>query len=367
MLIPLSVFAKEHKVRILLFYSPHCGHCIRLEKEFLPKVIDKYKNKINLEFLSVENKRNLSLLISLTQRYHMKRPGVPSVLIGNDFITGTKVIEKSLDQLIYKYSHKQSVLPYLFSGVDLVREFKSLPVLAIIGAGLIDGINPCAFAVIIFFISFLSVYGYNRREIVYIGCSYILSVFITYILIGVGLFSFFYSLRNFYFLMKFFYYSIASFCFILAGFSLYDYFRYKRTKQSDGFILQLPMFFKKRINLIIGAGLRKRNYRRIIELCAISFLIGFGVSLLEAVCTGQVYVPTIAFIFKVRSLRLKAAVYLILYNIMFILPLVAIFVLSLLGIRSQQFNRFLKNNLGRVKAAMACFFLILGVFILWLS
>ena len=47
--------------------------------------------------------------------------------------------------------------------------FNQITVWAIIGAGLADGINPCAFAVIIFFISFLAVYKYNRKEIILVG------------------------------------------------------------------------------------------------------------------------------------------------------------------------------------------------------
>jgi len=329
--------------------------------------LDKYRNGIDLKSLNVQNSKNLSLLVSLSRQYHINRAGVPSILIGNDFITGTKEIEANLERLIYKYLHKKSVLPYLFSGVNLVEQFKAIPIITIVSAGLIDGINPCAFAVIVFFISFLGVYGYSRREVIYIGLSYILSVFITYILIGLGLFGFFYSMSHFYFIMKFFYYSIAVFCFILSGFALYDFIRYKKTKENDGLILQLPLFFKKRINFVIGAGLRKKSYTRIIELCGISLLVGFCVSLLEAACTGQVYVPTIAFILKLPQLRMKAAAYIILYNLMFILPLIIVFALSFLGVSSKQFNLFLKNNLAMVKVVMACFFLGMGVFILWLS
>ena len=363
----ISAFSRNQKLKIILFYSPHCGHCIKLEKEFMPKIMDKYKDKIYLESLNVDNNKNLSLLVSLSRQYRANRAGVPSIFVGNDFLVGTKEIEDNLERLIYKYSHKKSVLPYLFSGINLVEQFKTISVLTIVSAGLIDGINPCAFAVIVFFISFLGVYGYSRREIVYIGLSYILSVFVTYILIGLGLFEFFYSVSHFYFIMKLFYYSIAAFCFILSGFALYDFIRYKKTKENDGLILQLPLFLKKRINFVIGAGLRNRSYARIIELCGISLLVGFCVSLLEAACTGQVYVPTIAFILKLPQLRIRAAAYLILYNLMFILPLIIIFALSLLGMSSKQFNLFLKNNLAKIKALMVFFFLGMGIFILWLS
>ncbi|MBU1134146.1 MAG: hypothetical protein KJ569_04440, partial [Candidatus Omnitrophica bacterium] len=130
---------------------------------------------------------------------------------------------------------------------------------------------------------------------------------------------------------------------------------------------QLPKFMKKRINLIIGSKLRERGERGVIGLSATAFVVGFLVSLLEAVCTGQVYLPTIVFILKNESLRLKAVTYLFLYNFMFILPLVVIFLLSLLGFNSQKFNRFLKQNLGIIKIIMAVVFFLLGAFILWLS
>jgi len=272
-----------------------------------------------------------------------------------------------LDNFLHKYSKKKFSLPIFGSLKDLIEKFKSLSIFTVISAGLIDGINPCAFAVIVFFVSFLGVYGYGKKEVIYIGTSYVLSVFVTYILIGLGIFKVLYSLSHFYFLMKLFYYSVALLCFILAAFALYDYVRFKRTKQTDGLILQLPEFLKKRINLVIGAGMREKKYARIAELCLISLFVGFVVSLLEAACTGQVYIPIITFILKVPYLRLRAFIYLVLYNLMFVLPLIVIFTLSLIGVSSKQFNTFLKRNLGRVKIIMTVLFLTLGIFMLWLS
>jgi cytochrome c biogenesis protein CcdA len=159
---------------------------------------------------------------------------------------------------------------------------------------------------------------------------------------------------------------VASFCFALFIFALYDYFRFKKTKETDGLILQLPKFLKKRINVVIGAGLRRKR-GGFLSLSVISFIIGVLVSLLEAVCTGQIYLPTIFFILKVPHLRLKAFFYLIIYNLMFITPLVLIFLLSFLGVGSQHFSRFLKKKLGAIKLIMAILFLILGLSILLIS
>jgi len=96
-----------------------------------------------------------------------------------------------------------------------------------------------------------------------------------------------------------------------------------------------------------------------------AFITGLLVSLLEAVCTGQVYLPTIAFVLKASSFKLQALGYLLLYNIMFIVPLIVIFVFALMGTTSNQFSGFLKKHLGLIKVFMAVLFFSLGIFLLW--
>jgi cytochrome c biogenesis protein CcdA len=172
-------------------------------------------------------------------------------------------------------------------------------------------------------------------------------------------------MSNFYILIKLFYYFVAFFCFILAGFALLDYLKYKKTADPENLILQLPKFLKKRINVVIGSHLRDKRERGIVSLVVSSFLVGFLVSLLEAACTGQVYLPTIVYIVKNTKLRLKALTYLILYNLMFILPLIVIFILSLVGFSSQKFNVFLKKHLGTIKIILAFIFLLLGLLVIW--
>ena len=160
-------------------------------------------------------------------------------------------------------------------------------------------------------------------------------------------------------------------CFLLFGLALCDYFKFKKTKTSGDQILQLPNFLKKRIHFVIGSHLRdksqardKEKKRKAIDLIISSFIVGVLVALLEAACTGQVYVPVIVSILKYPHLRTQAVSYLLLYNLMFILPLLFIFLLSLLGVSSDKFNNFLKTHLGKIKLVMAFLFLALGIFVL---
>jgi len=365
LIIPIFSYAEE-KMPVTYFYSPQCKLCMSLKKEFIPSIKDKYKDSVEWRELSIQdNQGALSLLISLSEQFGYKKAMVPSVVVGGNLLVGAGQIKQGLEAVIISALSSKSK-PSLFFKTDLLKYFKGLSALTVMGSGLIDGVNPCAFAVIVFFISFLTVYGYRRREIICVGSAYCSAVFITYLLIGLGFFKFLYSFEKIYTLIRFFYYFIAFFCFFLGILSLVDFFRFRKTRNSDDIILQLPKVFKKRINIAIGGRLRNKK-RSALNLILASFSIGFLVSLLEAVCTGQVYIPTIVFILKNTDLKLKAASYLVLYNLMFIMPLIIVFLLSFFGFGSDRFNRFLKNNLGKIKISLAVVFFVLGILILNLS
>jgi len=290
-------------------------------------------------------------------------------LVGSDDIKEYLVlyIDTALSELGYK------PMPGADSSAsDLVSRFQLIRPIGVISAGLIDGINPCAFTAIIFFISFLTLQGYARRQILAIGLSFILAVFITYCLIGVGLFNFLYKLKAYWVVVKIVYIAGALLCFSLAGFAFYDFVRFNKTGQLQGLVLQLPRGLKERIQRIIGLHYRKDKDREAenrksstLRLIASAVIVGFFVSLFEAVCTGQVYLPTIVFVLKSTHLKLNALFYLLLYNLMFIFPLWIIMLLALLGVSSQQFSRLAQKNIGITKILMSVLFLGLGVFLIW--
>ncbi|UCG35451.1 MAG: hypothetical protein JSW17_01225 [Candidatus Omnitrophota bacterium] len=361
-----EVTPDSKKPEAIIFYSPNCKSCMRLKKEFLPPFKEKYGDKLEWKELNTSAcKENLETLLYLVEHFK-KKPRIPSMFVGGTFLAGTKEIHKGLETAIENALKSKTAQSLVFSRSDLESAFMQMSLPMILGSGLIDGINPCAFAVIVFFVSFLTVYGYRKREIICVGSAYCVAVFITYLFIGLGFFKFLYMLSGFYFLVKAFYYFVAILCFILAGFSFYDYYRYSKTGESKEITLQLPTLFKKNIYEIITGRLRQKE-RSAISLIGAAFIIGVLVSLLEAVCTGQVYLPTIVFILKHSALRLKALGYLLLYNLMFVVPLIIVFLLFLFGVSSKNFNDFLKRHLGILKIFLAFLFIFLGIFIIWME
>ena len=243
--------------------------------------------------------------------------------------------------------------------------FNQITVWAIIGAGLADGINPCAFAVIIFFISFLAVYKYNRKEIILVGSAYCVSVFAAYMLLGLGFFRFLYAMKGLTYITLAIQWITIALCALFFVLSLYDFWIYRKTKQSDKMLLQLPRSYKEYIHKVMRFFLKDKHsssWRLVLAACC----VGFVVSLVEAVCTGQVYLPTIMVILKEADKHFfKAAEYLVLYNLMFIVPLVLVFVLALCGKESATFNSWLKKHLGLTKLLLCCVFLGLLLLLLF--
>lgn len=376
-----STDAASSAVALTFYHSPHCKHCLKVKSTIIPMLQAKYKDRIRLIQKDISDTKNLAEFMALCKEYHVDA-FVPALYVeaARDekyVFIGTDNIENNIFTLLDSFSTDapSTSSPPSHGSVKssssasakerLVHTFRSFSLLTILGAGLIDGINPCAFAVIILFISFLSVYGYERRQMVLIGSFYIFAVFVTYLCIGMGLFNFLYSVRLFYYVIKAFYIGLIAFCFFLGGLSVHDFLLIRRRGHSEQMALQLPAAVKKRIQFLFAQEYRRKTGKHIFRVAAGALTVGILVSLLEAVCTGQVYVPVIAFILKVPELRIKAFWYLLLYNSMFILPLVVIFILALIGIGSVRMNHFLKSNLGMMKILLAILFFVLGIFLLF--
>jgi len=373
----ISAYGQESnsdKPKLIIFHSLTCHSCIKVKKEIMPVIEREYKDRLILEYRDIADIDNYKLLVGLQEKHNIKLTNdLPIFYLSGDFINGEKNISSGWEKFINRglsafTEAKLDILP----SVDLVSRFKSFTPLVIIGAGLVDGINPCAFTVIVFFISFLAMQGYIKRELTAIGLCFIFSVFMTYLLIGVGVFGFFYRMSHFWLLAKIINYSIGVFCVVLGILAVYDFFKFRKTKETEGLALQLPKGVKNQIRKVIGMHYRlnkpagsKVSRRPLFKLIVSALITGFLVSLLEAVCTGQTYLPTITFILKTTSLKLQALVYLLFYNFMFVVSLLTIFILALFGVTSGQFSVFLKKHLLTIKILMAILFFSLGAYLIF--
>ena len=155
---------------------------------------------------------------------------------------------------------------------------------------------------------------------------------------------------------KCFYLLAAIGTFALAFLSLYDAYKAKQGQVKE-ITLQLPKSLKQRIHKAI------REQTRTSGVIIGALVIGFAISALELVCTGQVYLPTITFVMGVEGMRRHALAYLILYNLMFIVPLVVVFGFVYWGTTSMQLGGVLQRHLMPVKVGTGVLLFGLGAWL----
>jgi len=351
------------------FYLQGCLDC-EGKKAQLEEWVSKVP-EMRIGTFDLTKEENKTLNEALLQIYHVpesKRVGIVKLYMGEDYLMGDDYGYENFQKLVSKYHGKATPPPWekvtqeaLKNGEQrIVERFKQFSLSAVLVAGFIDGINPCAFATIIFLVSYLTFIGKKTREILFYGIIFTLGVFIAYLLAGMGLMAGLRQLSGFPLITRGIYLVIAIFAFALGIISLYDYVLFRRGKMAE-WKLQLPPAFKKRVHKFIREGTQSERAGYLG-----TFALGFVIAGTEVICTGQVYLPTIGYIMTIPKLRVHAFFNLVLYNIMFIIPLVAIFVAVFFGATSDKMALLTKEHTGTVKLLTAILFMGLGIFLFFL-
>lgn len=338
-------------IPIDFFYSQGCRSCARLKKEFLPQIELQYQDKIAINYHDITNRDELELKFTMEEEYGILGGSVPQVYLPTVVLENEATIRKNLTKAIEE-SLARKARPLIERIIPkrspILDKFLTFSPAVITLAGLLDGINPCAFATIVFFVSLLTMSSYRKRQIAYIGGTFILAVFLTYLALGFGIFGVLNKLQIFAFFAQLIYYVVAVLALGLGIYSLCDFIYYKKT--GIGLVKGCDIRLYNRLRALV------ESKRGLFLLIAATFVNGFIIALLESACTGQVYFPTIAFVMKMSNLKLYAIIYLLLYNLAFILPLVIIFVLAYQGLATEKVAQFMNRHLGGIKLASAFLF-----------
>lgn len=185
---------------------------------------------------------------------------------------------------------------------------------AVIVGGLIDGINPCAFTVLLLFVTAMLAtlqvsnaadINAARARIVGLGSIYIAAVFLTYLALGVGL---------------------------LATSALFSRF-HAPARVGAIFAIGMGLWMLKDVFLpdfgprlaapkAVGQWTVTSARKATIPALIVG---GFLIGLCTVPCSGAVYLAVLSLL-SLQSSALIGFAYLILYNLMFILPLVALLI-----------------------------------------
>ncbi len=97
-----SATAKDAVVHAVLFYSPTCSHCAKLDREVLPTLQGKYGKKLVIFRLNVISAAGSRIYEKALERFKIteNRIGVPTLIIGETFLVGTVEIPEKISGLI---------------------------------------------------------------------------------------------------------------------------------------------------------------------------------------------------------------------------------------------------------------------------
>ena len=346
-------------VSLSYYYSPGCRSC----EEYLTVEIPRLQNELGIR-IAMEKKDILTTaayeeLASLTAAHGEVIRELPALRAGDTLLQGDREIRERLTAVLKAG---------LASGPDVraapaspqagpppatTDRFALLPVLV---AGLVDGINPCAFTTLIFLLASLALAGRGRRDVLLIGAVFTLSVFLTYLGIGLGFFAALRAASAMPIVSLILRWALVLVLAVFAGLSIYDFALIRAGKPGE-MILQLPSALKRRIHTSI------RGTARTTALVGSSLVLGFLVSIFEFACTGQVYLPTLGVLARLHR-QADALALLALYNLCFVAPLLVVFGVSYAGVSSGRITTFFQAHMGSVKLALAAAFIGLAVFTL---
>jgi cytochrome c biogenesis protein CcdA len=361
-----SAAVSNAEFTVVYFYSPGCRTCERVHSMF--EIYRRQFSEMKVKEYNIREDSSMRLAEVLGKRFNLpalKRTVAPAVFSSAGSIVKGDITFDSLGALLARSRYipgddwlavKDEELEE--AGKAIEQQYSALSVGLFVGGGLLDGVNPCAFATIIFLLSYLQIAKRDRRQIVQVGAAFIIGVFIAYFVLGLGLIEVVAKINALRFAGRVLNWLLAAFAGVIMILSIRDGFRCLHGDMAD-MTLQLPEFLKQRIHGVIRTGARHRRY--VIG----AFVIGVAVSFLELACTGQVYLPMIIYMLKTSSNRAGALGYLALYNLAFILPLVIVFGLAAYGLTSMRLTEWMKKHAAAVKFGTALLFLVLILMLLF--
>jgi len=312
-----------------------------------------------LQVTTLNNVRDAALVEAIGEHLNLPeedRLAAPSLYVGEQALIGEEITTASVRALLAEYA--ASGAPAFWEDLavsageqSIMERFAKMGAVAVAAAALLDGINPCAFATILFFVSYLAVSRRPRRDLLLIGLAFTGGVFVAYLAVGLGAMHLLRLASAVQVLGPVLYAAMAVLCLVLAAYSVHDYVLARHGSLKD-MRLNLPESLRERIKGRIRAASS--------AFAGAAFVTGLMVSLLELACTGQVYLPTISFMVGVPEMRASAIGYLVLYNAVFVVPLLVVLLLAVYGVSAGRVQDWFVRHAATTKLLMAGLFLLLG-------
>lgn len=313
-------------VCVVYFRRAGCSGCVSVDSLIMVELPRDYEERfVAIEYDVDQHPKNVVVMANYNATYGSGLH-IPLVILGkDDFLFGEVSILANLKSKVDEYLasggnelpladgstvafedlHVEDLpgFPRVWGG----REYVPLQIptlLAVIAAAAVDAINPCAFAVLVILLSGVIASG-GRKKALKAGLAFTVAVFISYILMGFGIF----SVSMFPGIAYYFYKAVGVLALVVGLLNIKDYF----WKDAKGVLSSVPQSWRPKVQKLLD------------EATSIpgALLSGFVVSLFLLPCTSGPYIVVLGLL-AYETTKMWATILLLLYNLIFILPMIVI-------------------------------------------
>ncbi len=322
---------------IHFFYNPTCESC----EKVLPLVRQYAEDhpEIRIEFDDLSNQTNIERFSLFRDRYPGELFYVPVVFIGNTFLEGEENITNNFNSTIESYLTNFSSGEPPIEPALVERNISINPIVFLVAA-ISEGLNPCGLLVLALLLVSLMATG-TRKMVFFVGIAYICAFFIVRLLSGFAIFSVIQIpgiARAF---------TIAAGVIaIIAG------------------IIQIKDGLSKEQKPLLSIPASKKglisSYMKEASILG-GFIVGVLVGIYGMACTAGIYITILGMLYKDLT---NGLLYLILYNFIVVIPLIAILFLVFFGLPPEKVNAWREESKSLLRLMIGIVMLVMGIIIL---
>jgi len=342
---------------LIIFHETGCTHCARTEA-FLDSIHPKYPDLEILDY-EIHEADAIDLLTKLLSAYGIAEAAVPIIFVGDVAVAGG--VFYGLEEEPYAPSGRSedialeraiqlavetSVASPLerIDGADGSSLAESLTIPAVVLAAAADSVNPCTFAVLVLLLGTLLVAQRqgDKTLVLRAGFAFTGAIYVSYFLMGIGIFSAIQAAG----VQRPFIMAVSGLAILLGLWNMKDFFAYGKW-----FTIEVPQRWRPTV---------KRLTSSVVSVPG-AFLVGVLDSLFLLPCSSGPYIAILALLSKTTT-RSQGILYLLLYNFIFVLPLIAITLAVHFGFTTTaRAERWRSARLGKLHLVSGIVMVLLGV------
>lgn len=301
-----------------------CNHLI-WDKNIIDYFQEKLEEKDNVDLASCEPTKPVTWVVKMYNEYTMPKPKTtdPIIIKTQEPESETLNIDTWLNKVI------ENITTNWDSNQDKTLKERLSFFAIMLPAAISDSINPCEFAIIILLLWTILIKTKSRKRAILTWLAFSLSIFVSYFLLWLGLWKVFSSSTNTN-LIKIIAWSLGILVWLA---NLKDVFWYGKW-----FVMEVP--FSRRARL--------KSFVQSITSPIGAFFIGIIVSLFLLPCTSWPYITILTYLSSENIERFWGLIYLCVYNIFFILPMVIITLLVSYWMSNTDKLNILKDKYNRL-------------------